>query len=91
MKDLQKTLILLSYRDANNNAINNISHILQQSTAQPRLPILTFSSMLPQIQTPYPSPVIITHAAESAPRVEPVVQPPRVKQPMTVPTSPPRV
>ena len=47
--------------------------------------------MLPQIQTQYPLPVIIIHPYAPVPRVEPVVQPPRVQTLMTSPTSPPNV
>ena len=73
------------------NVINRIAHILQQSTARPRLQNLSLPSMLPQIQTQDPSLPIITHPSAPGIRVEPVVQHPRVQILMTAPTPPPRV
>ena len=40
IKDTPKKFSFLSYGDATKNSINHIAHILQQSTTQPRLPIL---------------------------------------------------
>ena len=77
--------------DLNKENINKISHILQRSTAQPRLPILPLPPMLPQLQTQIPLPDIITRLAASALRVEPVVKPSRVQPYMTASISPPRV
>ena len=63
-------------------------HILHKSTAQPCLKILPLTPMLTHIQTQDPSPVIIPHPAAPDPRVELVVQSPRVQTPMEVPISP---
>ena len=50
IKDPQKTLPFLSYNDATKFLTNYIDHILQRSTAQPRLKFLPLSTMLPQSQ-----------------------------------------
>ena len=42
-----KTLPFLSYIYATKNMINQIAHILQQSTAQPHLQVLPLTTMLP--------------------------------------------
>ena len=78
-----KTLPFLSYGDATKNLINQIAYILQWSTAQPCLKILPLPPMLLKSQTPYPSPVFVTHTYAPDIRVEQVVQPPRLKTPMT--------
>ena len=91
MQDPPKTLTFLSYMDETKNATNHIAHILQQSTAQHCLQILPLPPMLPHSHTQYPSPPIINHPPALDPRVEPVVQPPRVKTLMTEPTPPLRV
>ena len=49
IQDPPKTLPFLSYGYATNNCINQIAHILQQSTAQPCLPIFSLPPMLPQL------------------------------------------
>ena len=79
MKYPPKTIHFLSYRDSTKNVINQIAHILQESIAQPRLQILPLPPLLPHIQTQYLSPPVITHPPAPDTRVEPVVQPPRVK------------
>ena len=86
-----KTLPLLSYGYATKNIINHIVHILQLSTAHPRLKMLPLPPMLLQSHTQDTSPDIITHPDAPYMRVEQVVQPPRVKTTRTSPTSPPRV
>ena len=54
IQDLLKTLPFLSYVYATKNAFNKISHILQQSKYQLRLPILPLPPMLTQVLTPIP-------------------------------------
>ena len=71
--------------------VSHIAHILQQITSHTHLQILLLPPMLPQSQTQYPSPPIITHTYASAHRVEPVVQPLKVKTLMVSPTTPLRV
>ena len=68
IKDSPKTLPFLSYGHTTNNLINKIAHIIQRSTAQTCLPILTLPPLLLESQTPNPLPVIISHTAAPAPR-----------------------
>ena len=79
MKDTPKTLPFLSYGDATKNAINNIFHILQRSTYQPRLQILSLPPMLPQSQSENPQLQNISSITVPAQRMEPILQPPRVQ------------
>ena len=69
LRDPPKTLLLLSYGDATKNMINHIAHILQRSTAQPRLQILPFPPMLPQSQYKNLLPTKITSTPTPALRV----------------------
>ena len=91
IQDPPKTLPLLYCIYVTKDAISQVAHILQESTALSCLQILPFPPMLPQSQTQDPSPVIVTHQSAPAPRLEPFVQPPKVKTHMTAPTSPLRV
>ena len=52
------------------NVINQISHILQRSTAQPRIQILPLPSLLPQIHNENFQPAEITIIPAPAPKVE---------------------
>ena len=91
IQDPLNTIPFLSYRNVTNNAINQIAHILQQSTTQPLLPILPLPLMLPQIHAQIPFPAMITHPAAPDSRVEPFLKNTKVKPSSTAPTSPPRV
>ena len=91
IKDLPNTLPLLSYSDATKNAINQISHILQRSTSQPRLNFLPLSLLLPQTQSEYLQLQNIPSIPLQSPIVEPVSQPLRVQILQLAPTSPPRL
>ena len=91
IQDSPKTLHFLSYGDETKHVFNYIANILQKSTDQPCLKILPLPPMLTQSRTQYPSSVIIPHIAATGPRVEPVVQPPRVQAPTISPISPTRV
>ena len=79
IQDPPKIIPFLSYGAATENAINKIAHILQQSKAQPRLPILPLPPILPQVQNKILLSTVITHPDTPAPRVEPVVKNTRVQ------------
>ena len=80
----------MSYGYATKNAINQISHILQRSTYQPRLKFLTLPPMLPHTQNENIQHQKIISTEAPAPRVETVSQPPRVQTQESAPTPPPR-
>ena len=54
IQDPPKTLTFLSCKYETENEINNINHILQQSTTQPHLKILLLNPMLLQIHNQDP-------------------------------------
>ena len=79
MKCHLKTLPFLSYRYASKTVIDQISQNLHRSTVQPHLQILPLPPMLPQSQNQNLSPRQITSTPAPDTRVEPFVQPTRVK------------
>ena len=91
MRDQSKTPPFLFYGDTKKNVINKIYHILQRSTAQPRLQILQLPPMLPQSRNKNILPPEITIPPEPDKRVEPEVQPTRVQTLASLPTSTKRV
>ena len=89
IKDRPKTLHLLYYGDATKNVINNIAQILHRSTSQPRLQILPLPPLLTQTQSENIKLQNIPSIPVPAPRVESILQPPRVKIFKSAPTRPP--
>ena len=89
MKNPPKTLTFWSYGDATKNAINQIAHILQRITDQPRIKNLLLPPMLQQSQNYFFQQPEITSIPEPTLTVEPVFQPPRVKTQESSPTPPP--
>ena len=77
------------YVDATKNSINQIAHILQRITSQPRLQILPLPPMLPQSQNENLQHQKIISTPAPATRLEPVSQPPRVQTQYSAPTPPP--
>ena len=90
MKKKLKTLPFLSYGDATKYAIHKIAYILQRITYQPHIQILLLPPMLPQSQNENLQPPKITIIPAPYPRVELVLQPPRVQAQDSEPTSTPR-
>ena len=90
MKDPPKTLPLFSYGDSTKIAINHISYILQRSTSHPRLQLLPLPPILPQTQSENIQLKNILSIPVPAPRLELVLQPPRVQSHWSAPTPPPR-
>ena len=91
IKDPTKTINFLSYGDATKNVMNQIAHILQRSTDQHSLKILPLPPMLPHTQNQNIPPQKIASTPASSLRVEPFVQPPRVQEIPSSPTSTPRL
>ena len=90
MKDSPKTLPFLSYGGATKNLINQISHIFQKITFQPRLQILPLPLMLPQTQSENIQHQNIPSIPVPAPRVKPISQPLRVQTDQSAHTPPSR-
>ena len=78
MKYPSNTLTFLFYGYETKKSINHIAHILQRSTSQPRLQIIPLHPMLPQSQAKNIQHQNVIRTPAPAPRVEQVLQPPRV-------------
>ena len=91
IQDPLNKLPLFSYGDSTNNDINQISHILHQSTVKPVLQILPLPPMLLQNQNQNIFLPRITNKSAPSPRVELIVQPLRMKTLTTAPKLTPRL
>ena len=91
MKDTPQDTSFLVLWWCNKNAINNITHILHISTSQPRLQTLPLPPLLPQTQSENLQLQNIPSILVPALGVEPVSQPPRVKNIQSEPTPPTRL